>query len=73
MLDPLLDVEGLSVLDRSREWVIYFQQVCSCRILEGFDPQVPGFGVKTDQKPLKSDKKLDSVGQNISIQNLGFS
>ena len=28
---------------------------------------------KTDQRSSKSGKKLDSVGQNISIQNLGFS
>ena len=66
-------------------YVIY-QSIQQGQILEEFDPQVPGFGVKTtyneekisisvktDQRSSKSDKKLGSVGQNSPTPNLEFS
>ena len=65
---------------------LIFQNIQQGQILEGFDPQVPGcglettynegklsIGVKTDRRWSKSDKKLGSVGQNSSTQNLEFS
>ena len=55
-------------------------------MIEGFDPQTPGFGVKTtfnegklsistktDRRSSKSDQNLGSVDKNISTQNLEFS
>ena len=65
---------------------LIFQNIKQGQILEGFDPQVPGSGVKTtyneekisisvktDQRSSKSDKKLGSVGQNSPTPNLEFS
>ena len=67
-------------------WHTIFQNIQKGRILDGFDPPSTRFwsqttcnkvklsiSAKTDQRSSKSDKTLDSVGQNISIQNLGFS
>ena len=63
-----------------------FQNNPQGHILEGFDPQTPGFVVKptfnegklsisakTDRRSSKSDQNLGSVDKNISTQNLGFS